>query len=173
MTRKCQVKCKNNKIDGLNDSKLLSKKNRLTLEKEIKSKALAYGIGICSPKEIDEINILQASFLAMHRAMDSLKVDFNSILVDGNRFVPYLDIEHHCIIKGDSKFQSIAAASILAKTERDRIMENLHEDYPVYNWKQNAGYPTKEHRAAIAEFGSCEHHRHSFQLLPVIQTSLF
>lgn len=161
-------------IEGLNDSKKINKKKRNELRIQVEKQALYYAVGICSPEEIDEINILQASFLAMHKALDQIPSDaFTHILVDGNRFVPYLDTPHTCVIKGDSKYQSIAAASILAKTYRDDIMERLHDENPVYNWKKNKGYPTKEHRAAIAQFGPAEVHRKSFQLLPVVQTSLF
>lgn len=150
----------------LNDSKQLSEKVRMELREEVMEKALAYGIASCSPAEIDDINILKASFLAMHRAMDQLKIVPELILVDGNRFTPYKNITHHCIIGGDAKYLSIAAASILAKTERDLIMEKLHEDFPVYNWKKNKGYPTAEHREAIRKSGSCHYHRQSFTLIP-------
>ena len=136
-------------------------------------KALAYAIGICSPAEIDELNILKASFISMHKALDQVKEKFEHILVDGNRFIPYKEIQHTCVIKGDAKYQSIAAASILAKTERDAIMKTLHQEHPTYAWDKNKGYPTKEHRAAIAKIGASPHHRMSFQLLPVEQLSLF
>ena len=118
-----------------------------------------------SPKEIDKVNILNASFLAMHRSVDALKIRPTSLLIDGNRFKPYLGIAHHCIIKGDGKYLSIAAASILAKTYRDDYMKDLAVKHPEYSWAQNKGYPTKAHRAAIAEFGSTIHHRMSFRLL--------
>ncbi len=153
-------------IDALNDSKKLTEKKRYELRPIIEETALAWAVGIVEADEIDKINILNASFLAMHRALDQLKVIPQHILVDGNRFNPYKDIDHSCIIKGDGKYQSIAAASILAKTYRDDIMKALHEKYPVYDWKQNKGYPTKKHRAAIAEFGACKLHRNSFRLLP-------
>lgn len=155
----------NFKHKWLNDSKQLNEKQRLELREEILAVALAYGIASCSPEEIDEINILKASFLAMHRAVDQLNIKPELLLIDGNRFTPYPDIHHICIIKGDSKYLSIAAASILAKTERDHIMTIYHEKYPHYNWIKNKGYPTTEHRKAIAEFGSCELHRKSFTLL--------
>jgi ribonuclease HII len=150
----------------LNDSKKLSDKQRYQLRPIVEKEALAYAVGIVSNEEIDEINILNASFLAMHRALDELEIRFDEILVDGNRFNPYLDKPHHCIIKGDGKYLSIAAASILAKTYRDDIMKMLHEDYPLYDWHKNMGYPTKKHRAAIQEHGINEHHRKSFRLLP-------
>ena len=150
----------------LNDSKKLTDKQRYSLRPIIEKEALAYAIGIVSNEEIDEINILNASFLAMHRALDELNSPFDEILVDGNRFNPYPEKQHHCIIKGDGKYLSIAAASILAKTYRDDIMKMLHEDYPFYDWNKNMGYPTKKHRAAIEKHGVNEHHRMSFRLLP-------
>jgi len=150
----------------LNDSKKMSDKQRKELRPYIEEQALAWAVGVVSPKEIDEINILNASFLAMHRAMDQLKVKFDEILVDGNRFKKYHDFVHHCIIKGDGKYKSIAAASVLAKTYRDDIMDELHEQYPMYAWDKNKGYPTKIHRDAIRERGSSPHHRMSFTLLP-------
>ena len=130
------------------------------------NEAISYAIGIVTHEEIDEINILNASFLAMHRAVDQLKVKPAFLLIDGNRFKAYPNIPHACIIKGDAKYQSIAAASILAKTKRDEIMENLHDEFPVYQWKKNKGYPTKEHREAIKKYGPCKYHRMSFRLLP-------
>jgi ribonuclease HII len=150
----------------LNDSKKLSEKVRLELRWEIMDTAIAWGIGSCSPQEIDEINILKASFVAMHRAIKELKQKPELLLIDGNRFTPYTGIPHQCIIGGDAKFLSIAAASILAKTERDMLMEKLHDEFPLYHWSQNKGYPTEQHRKAIAQFGSCIHHRKSFTLLP-------
>jgi len=150
----------------LNDSKQVSKKNRDILRENIMRDARSWGIGIVSPKEIDEINILNASFLAMHRAIDQLKKRPKLLLIDGNRFNPYPDLPHECMIKGDARFLSIAAASILAKTERDAIMTKLSAEFPHYGWESNAGYPTKKHRAAIKEHGSCNQHRKSFQLLP-------
>ncbi len=163
-----------NPIKGLDDSKKITEKRRLELLPEIKQKALGFGIGICSPEEIDEVNILNASFLAMHKALQQIDENlFNHILVDGNRFTPYLDVPYTCMIKGDGRFQSIAAASILAKTHRDEIMEKLHGEFPEYAWDKNKGYPTKAHRKAIAEIGPCLHHRQSFQLLPVVQGRLF
>ncbi len=155
-----------NDIDQLNDSKKLSKKQREILLPEIKLKAISYAIGIVSHQEIDQINILNASFLAMHRALDQLKYQPKFLLIDGNRFNPYKDINHECVVKGDAKVKAIAAASILAKTYRDELMTNYSKDYPEYGWEQNAGYPTRKHRQAIKEFGICPLHRRSFQLLP-------
>jgi ribonuclease HII len=150
----------------LNDSKVLSEKKRDFLRPIIEKQAIAWAVGIVSPSEIDKINILNASFLAMHRAIESLNTKAELLLIDGNRFNPYPEIPHECIIKGDGKFLSIAAASILAKTYRDDIMKELDAEFPAYNWKQNKGYPTKQHRKAIAEFGANIHHRKTFQLLP-------
>ncbi len=149
----------------LNDSKKLSEKKRLILREQLIEAKVPYAVGVVSEQEIDEINILNASFLAMHRALDKLNANFDRILVDGNRFTPYHDIEHHCMIKGDGRFSSIAAASIFAKTHRDVLMENLHKEFPVYDWKKNKGYPTKAHRSAIEQYGSCVYHRQSFTLL--------
>lgn len=150
----------------LNDSKQVSEKKRDGLKQVIEKVAIAYAVGIVDHKEIDVINILNASFLAMHRALDQIKTSFDSILVDGNKFKKYKSTEHHCIIKGDAKFLNIAAASILAKTYRDEIMKNLDKEFPVYSWKKNKGYPTKAHRAAIREFGVNKNHRLTFRLLP-------
>lgn len=149
----------------LNDSKQLDKVSRNQLAEIIKKEAKAYAIGIASQTEIDEINILWASVKAMHKAVDLLDVSPEHLLVDGNRFKPYFGIPHTCIIKGDGKYQSIAAASILAKTYRDDLMEKYAEQYPQYGWEQNAGYPTRKHRAAIKEFGITELHRKTFRLL--------
>jgi len=157
---------KNFKNKMLNDSKVLSEKKRDFLRPIIEKQAIAWAVGIVSPAEIDKINILNASFLAMHRAIDSLNTKAELLLIDGNRFNPYPEIPHECIIKGDGKFLSIAAASVLAKTYRDDIMKELDLSFPGYNWKQNKGYPTKQHRKAIAEYGANEHHRKTFQLLP-------
>lgn len=151
--------------DLLNDSKKLTEKQRYELRPLIEEKAIAYAVGIVTPGEIDQINILKASFLAMHRAIEQLKVKPEHLLIDGNRFTPYSDIPHTCIVKGDGKYQSIAAASILAKTYRDDYMDRIHQEYPVYAWDKNKGYPTKAHRAAIAQYGPCKYHRMSFQLL--------
>ena len=151
----------------LDDSKKLSESKRDHLKIVIKKDALSWGIGIVSPSEIDEINILNASFLAMHRAIEQLEIKVESLLIDGNRFNPFQDTEHHCIIKGDAKFMSIAAASILAKTCRDDIMKKLDDEFPEYSWKKNKGYPTKEHRKAIKKHGPTNQHRKSFKLLAV------
>lgn len=150
----------------INDSKKLSEKNRNQLRQYIEDNALAWAVGIVTPQEIDEINILNASFLAMHRALDQLKTPIDLIVVDGNRFNKYNEIPHECIVKGDGKYMNIAAASILAKTYRDEIMEKLDLEFPEYNWKKNKAYPTKAHREAIAKFGTTPHHRLSFRLLP-------
>ncbi|TDN95362.1 RNase HII [Salegentibacter sp. 24] len=150
----------------LNDSKQTNLKNRNSLKEIIKKEAVTYGIAHVFMEEIDEINILNASILAMHRAIEQLNCTPEHIIVDGNRFKPYRNIPHDCIIKGDGKFLSIAAASILAKTARDEFMEKIHHEFPLYNWKQNKGYPTKEHRGAILEYGSTPYHRKSFKLLP-------
>ncbi len=149
----------------LNDSKLISKKKREILRPIIEAEAIEWAVGSVNEKEIDEINILNASFLAMHRAVDQLKSKIDLLLIDGNRFNPYLGIGHHCIVKGDSKFASIAAASILAKTYRDDFMQELDKKYPIYDWKKNQGYPTKKHRAAIKKDGASEFHRLTFKLL--------
>lgn len=152
------------KSELLNDSKLLSEKNRDELRPIIEEKALAFAVGIVWNEEIDKINILKASFLAMHRALDQLSITPEHLLIDGNRFTPYREINHSCIVKGDSKYMSIAAASVLAKTYRDYLMQKLHEEYPMYEWLKNKGYPTKQHRAFIKEFGACEYHRKTFKL---------
>ena len=149
----------------LDDSKKINEKNRYLLRKEIETYAISYAIGIIDNKRIDELNILKASILAMHNALDSLKVLPDHIIIDGNKFIKYKNIPHQCIIKGDSKYYSIAAASILAKTYRDDIMNELHQKHPEYNWKRNKGYPTKEHRQAIKDFGTTPFHRMSFRLL--------
>lgn len=150
----------------INDSKLLSHKMRDKLREVILKNAVAYGIGHVFPEDIDTINILNASLKAMHLAIDQLSTRPQHILVDGNRFKAYPNCSHDCMIKGDGRFLSIAAASILAKTERDRYMENLWKEFPEYGWHQNKGYPTKAHRRAIQEHGINKHHRKSFRLLP-------
>lgn len=150
----------------LNDSKLLTEKKRLNLRPILELESQTFGVAHVYPKEIDEINILNASFLAMHQSIAKLKTVPKFIIIDGNRFNPYKDIPYKCIVKGDSKYMSIAAASVLAKTYRDEYMEALHEEYPMYNWKKNKGYPTKEHRAAIKKYGITKYHRKSFKLLP-------
>lgn len=157
----------------LNDSKKLSELQRQKLRPIIEKEAISWAVGIVDEKEIDKINILNASFLAMHRAVDQLSNIPEHLLIDGNRFNVYASIPHTCIIKGDGKYLSIAAASVLAKTYRDDIMENLHIEFPHYNWTKNKGYPTKEHRRAILEYGDCDYHRKTFTLLPADQLSLF
>lgn len=149
----------------LNDSKQLSEKRRDSLRPVIERDALAWAVGIVTAEEIDRINILNASFLAMHRAIDALKVRPEFLLIDGNRFKPYSGIGHECIVKGDGKMMSIAAASILAKTHRDEFMKRIHEEYPQYAWNINKGYPTKAHRAAIEQYGTTPYHRLSFRLI--------
>lgn len=155
----------------LDDSKKMSEKDRELLAPIIQNEAVAFGIGVVSHIEIDEINILNASFLAMHRAIESLKTHPEHLLIDGNRFKKYKDIPHTCIIKGDGKFQSIAAASVLAKVFRDKLMFELHQKYPQYCWNDNKGYPTAKHRDAIRTHGTTEFHRKSFTLLPDEQLS--
>ena len=150
----------------LNDSKQLTAKRRYELRDEIERDALAWAVGIVTPAEIDEINILNASILAMHRALDGLKLRPEAIIVDGNRFKPYNFIPYTTVVKGDGKYLSIAAASILAKTYRDDYMDRLALEYPQYDWIDNKGYPTRKHRQAIAEYGITEYHRKTFRLLP-------
>lgn len=150
--------------EELNDSKQLSEKKRYELRPYIEEHALAWAVGIVSNLEIDKINILNASFLAMHRAVDSLKIRPEHLLIDGNRFKKHESIPHTCIVKGDSKFLSIAAASVLAKTYRDDFMMKIHKEYPQYRWDKNKGYPTKDHRLAIKQIGITDHHRKSFNM---------
>tara|TARA_B110000211_G_C13824440_1_gene440715 strand:+ start:27 stop:626 length:600 start_codon:yes stop_codon:yes gene_type:complete len=154
------------KNELLNDSKKLTEKQRDLLRPIIEKEAIAWAVGVVSPLEIDEINILNASFLAMHRAVDQLKKDPNLLLIDGNRFNKYKEIDHVCIIKGDAKFMPIAAASVLAKTYRDDIMKQYHEEFPVYDWHKNKGYPTRAHREGIRNHGTTDYHRMTFRLLP-------
>ncbi|WP_192823570.1 ribonuclease HII [Rufibacter sp. LB8] len=149
----------------LTDSKQLTAKQRDLLRGEIYKEAVAWAVGEVSPQEIDEINILNASFLAMHRALDQLPQVPEYLLVDGNRFTPYRNVPHACMVKGDSRFFHIAAASVLAKTHRDELMSRLSEEFPEYGWAQNAGYPTAVHRRGIAQHGPCSHHRLTFKLL--------
>ena len=148
----------------LNDSKKLSERKRLRLREVIMRDALCYGVGVVTAAEIDEINILNASFLAMHRAIGQLSTKPELLLIDGNKFNPYQGIRHVCIIGGDAKYQSIAAASILAKTTRDAIMTDYDRLYPMYNWRKNKGYPTLEHKKAVAQYGVCELHRLTFNM---------
>ena len=154
------------KNDDLNDSKQLSEKKRYALRPVIEKEAIAWAVGIVTPEEIDKINILKASFLAMHRAIDQLQVRPEHLLIDGNRFTPYPDIKHTTVVKGDGKYLSIAAASILAKTYRDDYMDELAKEYPDYHWTENKGYPTKAHREAIRTIGITPYHRKTFTLLP-------
>lgn len=173
--------------EELNDSKQLTDRKRHELRAVIERDAIAWAVGIVTPEEIDKINILNASFLAMHRALDQLKVRPEAIIVDGNRFRPYVDrsrtavdadqnapspLPHTCIVKGDGKYLSIAAASILAKTYRDDYMDELAEQYPQYDWKSNKGYPTRKHRDAIRQYGVTPYHRMSYHLLPTEELSL-
>jgi ribonuclease HII len=152
---------------GINDSKQLSEKKRERLDSVIRENAIDYAIAEVSPEKIDEINILNASFLAMHKAIDKLKVVPEFLLVDGNRFTIYKEIPHYCAVKGDANFLNIAAASILAKNYRDLLMVKLHEEFPQYQWNKNKGYPTVAHRKAIEECGITGFHRKTFKLLPV------
>ena len=152
--------------DLLNDSKILSPSKRDLLRPIIETNATSFGIAQIFPDEIDKINILNASFLAMHKALDQLNTNPKFIIVDGNRFNPYQNIPHACIVKGDGKYLSIAAASILAKTYRDTYMEKIHLEYPMYNWIKNKGYPTLEHREAIRKYGITKYHRKTFRQLP-------
>ncbi len=149
----------------LNDSKQLTERQRYQLREVIEREALAWAVGVVTPEEIDQVNILKASFLAMHRAIDQLKVRPEHLLIDGNRFTKYGNLPHTTVVKGDGKYLSIAAASILAKTYRDDYMNVLHQEYPLYDWNQNKGYPTKKHRAAIREHGATPYHRMTFNLL--------
>jgi ribonuclease HII len=148
----------------LNDSKQVSKSNRNLLRGIIEQSALAYSVAFCSNEEVDKYNILKASIIAMHRALEKLNIKPQHILVDGNHFIKYLNISHTCIVKGDSSYASIAAASVLAKTYRDEYMLSLHNKYPIYGWSNNKGYPTAEHRRAIELHGICKYHRKTFKL---------
>lgn len=159
-------------IDGLGDSKTLSSRKREALRSLIEQQALSWAVAYVWPEEIDRINILNASFLAMHRAVERLDHGPEHLLIDGNRFTPYPGIAHTCEVKGDGRFSSIAAASILAKTHRDALMKELHLEHPEYGWKVNKGYPTAEHRAAIASKGITPFHRLSFRLLPKVEEQL-
>ena len=158
--------------EKLNDSKQLTAKQRYALREEIEHDAVAWSLGIVTAKEIDEMNILRASITAMHRAIDGLKVRPQHLIIDGNRFYPYPNIPHNTVVKGDGKYLSIAAASILAKTYRDDYMKKLHEEYPFYGWDHNAGYPTKEHRKGIEIHGTTPYHRMTFNLTGSTQLEL-
>ena len=151
--------------DGLNDSKQLTPKRRYELRAEIERDALAWAVGVVTPEEIDRINILTASILAMHRALDGLRIVPEAIIVDGNRFKPYRFVTYTTVVKGDGKYLSIAAASILAKTYRDDYMDSIAQEYPQYDWTGNKGYPTRKHREAIARYGITPYHRKTFKLL--------
>lgn len=158
--------------EDLNDSKKLTDKKRKQLREQIQRDAVAWAVGVVTPEEIDKINILNASILAMHRALDQLKVRPEAVIVDGNRFKPYQDLPYTTIVKGDGKYMAIAAASILAKTYRDDYMDGLAVEYPQYDWKSNKGYPTKKHRAAIKQYGTTPYHRMSYNLLGSEELSL-
>jgi len=151
--------------EDINDSKKLTEKKRESLREIIERDALDWAIGICTPEEIDQLNILRASITAMHRALDCLKLRPETIIVDGNRFYPYHNLPYHTIVKGDATYLAIAAASILAKTYRDEHMNKLHEEYPQYGWNQNKGYPTAAHREAVRKYGPSPYHRKTFNLL--------
>lgn len=151
--------------ERLNDSKKLTSRQRYALRQDIERDAVAWAVGVVTPQEIDQINILNASILAMHRALDQLQVRPEAIIVDGNRFKPYRDLPHTTIVKGDGKYLSIAAASILAKTYRDDEMIRLAQEYPDYDWQHNMGYPTRKHREAIRQHGITPYHRRTFNLL--------
>lgn len=156
----------------LNDSKKLTEKRRKDLRDQIVRDAVAWAVGVVTPEEIDKINILNASFLAMHRALDQLAVRPEAVIVDGNRFNPYRDLPYTTIVKGDGKYQSIAAASILAKTFRDEYMDSLAKEYPYYDWQKNKGYPTKAHREGIRDHGPSPYHRMSYNLMGATQLEL-
>lgn len=151
--------------DLLNDSKQLTERQRELLRPIIEREAIAWAVAFVSPQEIDEINILRASFIAMHRAIDQLSTQPEALLIDGNRFIKYRDLPHTCIVKGDGKMMSIAAASVLAKTHRDEYMQHIAIEYPQYAWDKNKGYPTPAHRTAIEQYGATPYHRMTFQLL--------
>ncbi|MCI2228886.1 ribonuclease HII [Polaribacter sp. MSW13] len=150
----------------LNDSKQLSEKRREELRPFIEENAIAFGVSFVWQEEVDKINVLQASITGMHRSIEMLKIEPEYIIVDGNKFRNYKEIPHQTIVKGDAKYMSIAAASVLAKTYRDEYMTKIHQEFPMYNWKKNKGYPTKEHRKGIREFGATKYHRKTFKLLP-------
>lgn len=161
------------RVVGVNDSKAISQKKRNELRLQIEQNALAWAVAFVYPKEIDEINILNASFLAMHKAVKQLQVCPSFLLIDGNRFTPYPNIKHECIVKGDSKYTSIAAASVLAKTHRDEYMQTIHAEYPMFEWQKNKGYPTKHHRLMLTKHGITPYHRQSFRLINQQQELIF
>lgn len=156
---------KNKRIKYLDDSKKLTYKQREELRFEIEEKALAWAVASYTNEQIDQVNILKASFLSMHKAIDGLQIKPAHLIIDGNRFIPYQKLTHNCIVKGDAKYQSIAAASILAKTHRDELMQKYHGEFPNYGWNENKGYGTLKHRAGIEEFGITPYHRKTFRLL--------
>ena len=156
---------KNKRIKYLDDSKKLTHKQREELRFEIEEKALAWAVASYTNEQIDQVNILKASFLSMHKAIDGLQIKPAHLIIDGNRFIPYQKLTHNCIVKGDAKYQSIAAASILAKTHRDELMQKYHGEFPNYGWNENKGYGTLKHRAGIEEFGITPYHRKTFRLL--------
>ena len=164
---------KNYHNDDINDSKQLTDARRKLLREVIERDALAWAVGIVTAEEIDKINILRASILAMHRALDGLAIRPEAIIVDGNKFTPYQQLPYQTVVKGDGKYLSIAAASILAKTFRDDYMDQLHEEYPFYGWNKNKGYPTQEHRTAIKTHGITPYHRKSYNLLGIEEPQLF
>ena len=159
-------------LNELNDSKQLTEKQRYALREVIEREAVAWAVGVVTNEEIDEINILRASILAMHRAVAQLKIRPEHLLIDGNRFIPYEDIPYTTVVKGDATYMSIAAASILAKTYRDDFMQKIHQDYPQYHWDRNKGYPAPAHREAIRQYGTTPHHRMTFNLLGTKQLEL-
>ena len=153
-------------LPGINDSKQLTARTREELRRIIAQEAVAWAVGVATIEEVDRFNVLYASFLAMHRAVSALRIVPQRLLIDGNRFTPYPGIPHHCLVKGDATYVSIAAASVLAKTHRDAYMHRLDAAYPQYGWAHNAGYPTKAHRSAIAKYGLSPYHRKTFHCLP-------
>lgn len=162
---------KNFKNKILNDSKIVNEKNRNLLRHLIEKEAIAWAVASMTPAEIDQVNILNASIFSMHKAVKNLNIRPDRLLIDGNRFKPFEEMEYHTIIKGDGKYMAIAAASILAKTYRDEYMENLHSEFPLYDWKNNKGYPTPKHKMAIREHGITIHHRKSFKLAEQLKIS--
>ncbi len=157
----------------LNDSKQMTAAKRARLRPIIEAQAIAWAVASCTPAEIDEYNILNASILAMHRALEALQKQPQLILVDGNKFKPYKEVSYHCIVKGDATYRSIAAASVLAKTHRDAYMEAIATEFPHYHWEKNKGYPSPQHRNAVIEYGRCKYHRKSFQINPALKLPLF
>ena len=167
-----ELSTSNSQFSTLNDSKQLTEKQRYALREVIEREAVAWAVGVVTNEEIDQINILRASILAMHRAVAQLKVRPEHMLIDGNRFMPYEDIPYTTVVKGDATYMSIAAASVLAKTYRDDFMMKIHQDYPQYHWDRNKGYPAPVHREAIRQYGTTPHHRMTFNLLGTKQLEL-